>query len=68
METCENWKTVSLFVCVFAMVREIRPIEPFFTSYLKSINFTSDQVFALNCIFFYIYYYFKGLTINLSSF
>ncbi|KAL4119316.1 hypothetical protein QTP88_012141 [Uroleucon formosanum] len=44
METCENWKTVSLFVCVFAMVREIRPIEPFFTSYLKSINFTSDQI------------------------
>ncbi|XP_060861226.1 folate transporter 1-like isoform X2 [Metopolophium dirhodum] len=44
METWENWKTVSLFVCVFAMVREIRPIEPFFTSYLKSMNFTSNQI------------------------
>ncbi|XP_025408125.1 folate transporter 1-like [Sipha flava] len=40
----EHWKTVSLLVCVFAMVREIRPIEPFFTTYLESLNFTLDQV------------------------
>ncbi|XP_003246400.1 thiamine transporter 1 isoform X2 [Acyrthosiphon pisum] len=44
MATWENWKTVSLLVCVFTMVREIRPIEPFFTSYLKSMNFTSNQI------------------------
>jgi len=44
MDTSKNWKIVSLLVCVFAMVREIRPIEPFFTSYLKSMNFTLDQI------------------------
>lgn len=44
MDTSKNWKTVSLLVCVFAMVREIRPIEPFFTSFLGSMNFTLDQI------------------------
>ncbi|XP_026820186.1 folate transporter 1-like [Rhopalosiphum maidis] len=44
MDTSKNWKTVSLLVCVFAMVREIRPIEPFFTSYLKNMNFTLNQI------------------------
>ncbi|XP_025190482.1 thiamine transporter 1-like isoform X2 [Melanaphis sacchari] len=44
MDTLKDWKIVSLLVCVFAMVREIRPIEPFFTSYLKSMNFTLDQI------------------------
>lgn len=52
MDTSKNWKTVSLLVCVFAMVREIRPIEPFFTSFLRSMNFTLDQV----GIYFYLYY------------
>lgn len=52
MDSPKNWKTVSLLVCVFAIVREIRPIEPFFTSFLKSINFTLDQVFIINYIVF----------------
>lgn len=46
MDSWKNWKTISLLVCVFAMVREIRPIEPFFTTYLESMNFTLDQVFV----------------------
>ncbi|XP_060861941.1 folate transporter 1-like [Metopolophium dirhodum] len=44
MDTQENWKNVSLLVCVFAMIREIRPIKPFITSYLKSMNFTLNQI------------------------
>jgi len=41
-----NWKTVSLFVCVFAFVRELRPIEPFYANYMTSpaINVTLTQV------------------------
>jgi len=50
MDTQENWKNVSLLVCVFAMIREIRPIKPFITSYLKSMNFTLNQVFILNIV------------------
>lgn len=53
MDSWENWKTVSLLVCVFAMVREIRPIEPFFTSYLESMNFTLNQV-PIIIIYYYI--------------
>ncbi|VVC43599.1 Reduced folate carrier,Major facilitator superfamily domain [Cinara cedri] len=45
MDSWKSWKMVSLLVCVFAMVREIRPIEPFFTSHLvKNMNFTLNQV------------------------
>ncbi|XP_022173912.1 folate transporter 1-like [Myzus persicae] len=44
MDSRENWKTVSLLVCVFAMIREIRPIKPFITSYLKSMNFSLNQI------------------------
>ncbi|VVC26726.1 Reduced folate carrier,Major facilitator superfamily domain [Cinara cedri] len=41
----KNWKTVSLFVCVFAFVREFRPIEPFYSAYMTSpaINITLTQ-------------------------
>lgn len=44
MNPLKEWKTVSFLVCVFAMVREIRPIEPFFTSQLESMHFTLDQI------------------------
>lgn len=42
----ENWKKISLFVGVFAFVREFRPIEPFYAAYMTSpyINCTVEQV------------------------
>jgi len=42
----KKWKKISLFVCVFAFVREFRPIEPFYTAYMTSpaINITLTQV------------------------
>ncbi|XP_050433204.1 thiamine transporter 1-like isoform X2 [Adelges cooleyi] len=40
----KQWKYVAFLVCVFAMVREIRPIEPFFTSFLISANFTREEI------------------------
>ncbi|XP_060842623.1 thiamine transporter 2-like [Rhopalosiphum padi] len=41
----KKWKKISLFVCVFAFVRELRPIEPFYTAYMTSpaINITLTQ-------------------------
>lgn len=41
-----NWKTISLFVCVFAFARELRPIEPFYSAYMTSpaVNITLEQV------------------------
>ncbi|XP_050425167.1 thiamine transporter 2-like [Adelges cooleyi] len=42
----KEWKKISLFVCVFAFVREFRPIEPFYAAYLTSpaINITLIEV------------------------
>lgn len=42
----KKWKKISLFVCVFAFVREFRPIEPFYAAYMTSpaINITLTQV------------------------
>lgn len=57
MDSRENWKTVSLLVCVFAMIREIRPIKPFITSYLKSMNFSLNQVFILNIVAIKVIYF-----------
>lgn len=41
----KKWKKISLFVCVFAFVREFRPIEPFYAAYMTSpaINITLIQ-------------------------
>uniref|UniRef100_A0A2S2R7N8 Thiamine transporter 2 n=1 Tax=Sipha flava TaxID=143950 RepID=A0A2S2R7N8_9HEMI len=41
----KKWKSVSLFVCVFAFAREFRPIEPFYAAYMTSpaINITLTQ-------------------------
>lgn len=41
----KKWKKISLFVCVFAFVRELRPIEPFYAAYMTSpaINITLTQ-------------------------
>ncbi|KAL5243875.1 hypothetical protein ACI65C_011285 [Semiaphis heraclei] len=41
----KKWKKISLFVCVFAFVREFRPIEPFYAAYMTSpaINITLTQ-------------------------
>ncbi|XP_050542876.1 thiamine transporter 1-like [Daktulosphaira vitifoliae] len=44
METQNNWKYMAFLVCVFAVIREIRPIEPFFTSFLVNSGFTLEQV------------------------
>jgi len=42
----ESWKKITFLVGVFAFVRELRPIEPFYAAYMTSpyINCTVEQV------------------------
>lgn len=45
----ENWKKITIFVAVFAFIRELRPIEPFYAAYMTSplINCTVEQVMSI---------------------
>lgn len=45
----ESWKKITIFVAVFAFVREFRPIEPFYAAYMTSplINCTVEQVISI---------------------
>lgn len=41
-----EWKKITLIICFFVMLREFRPVEPFFTTYLNSppLNYTTQQI------------------------
>lgn len=46
-----DFSKVAFIICAFVTMREFRPVEPFFTSYLTSppLNFTTEQVSDANC-------------------
>ena len=41
-----NWKQISLILCMFGLLKEFRPSEPFVTDYLTGPwkNFTATEV------------------------
>lgn len=42
----ESWKKVCMYVSVFAILREIRPIDPFFIKYVTElpVKYTTQTV------------------------
>lgn len=42
----ETWQYVSLLLCVFGVLKEFRPSEPYVTKYLTNppMNFTDEEV------------------------
>lgn len=40
----QEWAKVSLLLCTFGFLKELRPSEPFFVDYIMGRNVTAEQI------------------------
>lgn len=53
----EPWMKVCMYVSVYAILRELRPIDPFYVEYVTSLSekYTDQIVSPLKCKLFKLY-------------
>ena len=67
----EAWKKISILLCIFGVIKEFRPIEPYLTKYLNNppMNFSLEEVriFFIKNIHFPCYNFIANILWQLIS-